>query len=201
MKLFLEGDKSKHHCGKVVSTTFMRRDVPFSDGKGSATNILAGVCDGCGQTVSIPAQSTPAIREARRKDLKSIEAQLPSIYVDALDLAAYIIDNRASTDFRRVLLTYFLHRYAGDAQAAIKLRRAHQKARDRYPETRGSSRRRLSMKVSSTISDELRALAQKAELNTTEILKSVVFGIQTDVLESPKPALLKELRALAMVSA
>ncbi|WP_408601591.1 hypothetical protein [Pseudomonas sp. PLMAX] len=66
MKLYQEGDKSRAicgHCETVVATTFMCRDVPFSDGKGIAKAILVGVCDTCSQVVSIPAQSTPAIQQ------------------------------------------------------------------------------------------------------------------------------------------
>ena len=70
MKLFQEGDHSKavcNQCKQVVTTTFARRDMAFSDGKGSVKGILVGICDGCGTVVSTPAQSAPAIREARRK--------------------------------------------------------------------------------------------------------------------------------------
>ncbi len=79
MKIFQEGDKSKAfctHCANAMGTTFVRRDVPFSDGKGLAKNILVGTCDTCGMTVSIPAQSTPAISLARKQDPGSIEVNL-----------------------------------------------------------------------------------------------------------------------------
>lgn len=66
MKPYQEGDTGRAicgHCEKLVTTTFMRRDVSFSDGKGVAKAILVGVCDTCSQVVSLPAQSTPAIRQ------------------------------------------------------------------------------------------------------------------------------------------
>ncbi|WP_143018490.1 hypothetical protein [Cupriavidus sp. YR651] len=65
---FHEGDKSRaicSHCAKMVSTTFVRRDVQFSDGNGFASNVLVAVCDKCGDVVATPAQSTPAFRAAR----------------------------------------------------------------------------------------------------------------------------------------
>jgi hypothetical protein len=68
--LYQEGEKSKaicETCHQIVTTTFARRDVPFSDGNGEVKNILVSVCDHCDQVVAIPAQSTPAIREARFK--------------------------------------------------------------------------------------------------------------------------------------
>lgn len=66
MKPYQEGDNGRAicgHCEKLITTTFMRRDVPFSDGKGISKAILVGVCDTCSQVVSLPAQSTPAIRQ------------------------------------------------------------------------------------------------------------------------------------------
>lgn len=68
MKIFIEGDRSKafcNRCSDLVQTTFIRRDVSFSDGKGVAVNILVAVCDNCKELVAIPAQSTPAIAQAR----------------------------------------------------------------------------------------------------------------------------------------
>lgn len=82
MKLWNEGDKSKavcSYCREVVPTTFKRRDVPFSDGKGIVNDILAGVCDLCDHVVSTPPQSTVSIKAARAKKMISAESQLPSI--------------------------------------------------------------------------------------------------------------------------
>jgi hypothetical protein len=69
-RLYVEGDKSQAicpRCKEIVATTFQRRDVPFSDGRGSALDILVSVCDTCGTVLAIPAQSTPAIKEVRTK--------------------------------------------------------------------------------------------------------------------------------------
>ena len=204
MKIFQEGDKSKavcDHCAALVGTTFMRRDVPFSDGSGTVKNVLVGVCDACGRTVSIPAQSTPAISKARKEVAESIEANLPAIYLDLLDYAVHTIDKHASTDFRRVLLTYFVHKAALEARAASKLKSAHAKAIARFPETRGLPRRRLSMKIPFRVGTEVRKLGESTGLNTTELIKSVISRIHADVLEQPKPGLIKELRALSAISA
>jgi hypothetical protein len=68
MKLYRPGDKSRAictRCGSVVPTTLAPRDVPFSDGAGSACGVLAATCDHCGSVVAVPAQSTPAIAAAR----------------------------------------------------------------------------------------------------------------------------------------
>jgi len=76
MKLYHSGEKGKAICdvNGQVSTTFKYRDVPFSDGVGLAKHILVGVCDQCGKTLSIPPQSTPAIKAARNIAEVPIEA-------------------------------------------------------------------------------------------------------------------------------
>lgn len=203
MKLFLEGDRSKaicERCAAVVPTTFVRRDVPFNDASGVAKNILVGRCDGCGDVVAIPAQSTPAIARARKEVLDSLEANLPAVYVDVLDYAAHVIDNKASTDFRRVLLAYFVRRAAGDERAPARLKKAHERAINKYPEARGASRRRLSMKVPHRMTEELKQLEHQTDLNTTELLKSVVYEIQNQVLEQPAASVLDELRTISAVA-
>lgn len=204
MKIFVEGDKSRavcNHCGDMVRTTFVRRDVPFSDGSGLARNILVGACDACGHTVSIPAQSTPAISRARKEATDPLEASLPAVYVDVLDCAVHTIDQQASTDFRRILLTYFVHKAACDEGAPAKLRKSHERAMARFPESRGTARRRLSMKVPRRLTEELRWLQERTELNTTELLKSVVYDIQDKVLDKPKASVIDELRTLSAVTA
>ena len=76
-KLNEKGEKSKaicESCRQIVSTTFAQRDVPFSDGKGEVKDILVAVCGLCNQVVAVPAQSIPAIREARLKEVKATKA-------------------------------------------------------------------------------------------------------------------------------
>lgn len=204
MKVFLEGDKSKaicERCAAIVQTTFVRKDVPFSDGSGTARNILVGTCDVCADVVSIPAQSTPAISRARKEALDSLEANLPAVYMDLLDYAVHVIDNKASTDFRRVLLTYFVHKAAGDRRAPARLKKSYQRALSTYPESRGGARRRLSMKVPHRLTVELKKLEEQTDLSTTELLKSMVYEIQGEVLDQPQPSTLDALRTLSAVAA
>ncbi|MDR6713478.1 hypothetical protein J2W83_003086 [Pseudomonas hunanensis] len=70
MKIYFEGDTGKalcEHCQALVELHYSRRDVPFSDSQGEATDILVGVCAGCDAVVAVPPQSTPAIREVRKQ--------------------------------------------------------------------------------------------------------------------------------------
>lgn len=65
---FKEGDKSKgpcEKCQKLVSITF--KNAPFKYKEFIIPNILQGFCDECGDSVSIPHQSTFKIKEFREK--------------------------------------------------------------------------------------------------------------------------------------
>lgn len=68
MKKYNAGDKSRAICSKcgLEDTTFQYRDLLLSEQNMMVHNILVGVCDGCGDTVSTPSQSTPQIQEALR---------------------------------------------------------------------------------------------------------------------------------------
>ncbi|MFJ4456720.1 hypothetical protein ACIP1G_22895 [Pseudomonas sp. NPDC089392] len=66
MKVLSETDTGKalcEYCQAVVSTHYVRRDVPFSDGQGVVENVLVGVCDRCDAVIAIPSQSTPVIHD------------------------------------------------------------------------------------------------------------------------------------------
>lgn len=200
MKLYRDGDVSRafcSHCAKVVKTVFARRDVPFNDAKGSAKNILVGVCNVCDSVVSIPAQSTPAIAEARKREAVSLEASLPAIYVDVLDLAVHRISPQSASDFRRPLLSYFFHQFAHKSASVRQLKRAHALSLQMFPEERGGYKRRLSLKVSSTVAEDVSWLVGATQLNTTELLKSMVYEIHQQVLESPKASRIKDLQTIA----
>ncbi|CAO3404148.1 hypothetical protein VH569_17020 [Azospirillum sp. 11R-A] len=206
MKIYREGDKSKAVCGTdgLTTTTFALRDVPFDDGKGVAQNILVAVCDTCGAVVATPPQSTPAIKAAYDRATISIEANLPSVYTDALDLAAYRIDPGLTTEFRKPLLMYYINRYAADRTLSRQLADSLDETRAFFegaPKTgRGSARRRLSMKITPTMSRELETVVEATALNKTDVIKSVIGCIHKDIVAPDKPKGLKTLRMLAAVA-
>ncbi|MBF8672031.1 hypothetical protein D3C76_940460 [compost metagenome] len=209
MKIFFEGDRGKalcEHCQAVVPTHYARRDVPFSDGQGVAKDILVGVCARCDGVVAIPSQSTPAIREARKQQLKSIEARLPAVYLDVLDAAMHAVSNEAGANLRKLFLAHYFQQLV-QAQQCEQLHAAHQtflQALDEQREQRGLARsnvtRRLSMKVNPYMAEDMLALQQHTEMNQTELLKAVIARIQADVLENRDQEVIRALQRLARLA-
>ena len=203
MKLHYEGEKGRAVCGRdgLSSTTFARRDVPFSDGEGLAKGILVGVCNACGEVVAIPPQSTPAIKAARERATTSIEANLPAVYVDALDLACYRIDPHATQDFRKRLLMYYVIYMSEDKKRAKKVGGNLTKLDEAFRIGEASTaRRRLSMKVTPSLSGRVDGLMGMTSLNRTDLFKSLVVQIDKDIVKPAKPINLAKLQALAAIA-
>lgn len=203
MKLHYAGEKSQALCdtdGRVTST-FKYCDVPFSDGSGTA-HILAGVCDKCGKVVSIPHQSTPAIRAARKSADVSIETKLPALFVDALDLACFRINPNVTPDFRKRLLMYYVHLSLRNESATRRVAKAltnSQVAFLKLPHAK-SEQRRLSMKVSRHMYRDVDNLLKKTNLTKTNLFKSLVVQINEEIVVPEKPANMEALQTLAVVA-
>ena len=78
MKIYQQGDQSKgicEGCKAEVDTTFGYRDMSFDDGHGLAQGVLVSICNHCDSVVAIPAQSLPALRQARAKAARAMEAE------------------------------------------------------------------------------------------------------------------------------
>lgn len=66
-KKYKVGDKSKGACSKckeLVDTTLVIKDYLLVESNINVPDLLQGVCDECGTTVSIPHQSMPQIKKA-----------------------------------------------------------------------------------------------------------------------------------------
>jgi hypothetical protein len=200
MKLYSAGDKSKaicESCQELVETTFLYRDVPFDDGSGEVKDILASVCDRCGEVVAIPAQSLPAIRRAREKVEASLEAQVPASDIEVLDAAATRISERASVRHRKFLLAFYVRKMARDPQAGERLKHLFSEAKALRPKAKVKvPRKRLSFKVSHDFEEEFAQLAKISGLKKTQVLRGVVHEIRSDLVYPEHPASLPQLREL-----
>lgn len=202
-KFFSEGDKSRAicaECKKLSTTTFGYRDVPFSDASGVVKDILVGVCDHCDQVASIPSQSTPAISMARAKASESVEAVLPAPYLDMLDLACFKIDPDFSLDLRKALLMFYVHRFASGAFELSRLQASNATLAKR-PTMESKTRRRLSMKTSRRLANELDSVADRSAMKKTQTIKAIIGAIQEDIVNDGRPDLVKNFKEYAVFAA
>jgi len=198
MKFYHQGDKSKAicgSCGRLASTTFTYRDVPFDDGSGLVKDILAGVCDTCGEVVSIPPQSTPAIRRAHPVADVSLEVQLPASALEILDLAAYRVQPDITSRFRKALLSFYIRRLAGQKirQEAVETpaRKSNQRPNPAIP------RKRLSCKLTPQTSAALDLIMRDTGLSKTKAILAIIHQIEIDLIVPDNPPCLETLREIA----
>jgi len=202
MKFYIEGDKSKAicpHCG-LVSTTFQYRDLTLKESNKVVKNILVGVCDDCNTTVSTPAQSTAEINRVREKEVVSIEASLPSVFIEILNLACFKLDPSASQDMiKRLLFTYIHKNASGDNDFKIESYiRNYELLLKSLPLT--TPKKRLSMKVSANMAKEFDSLTTALEKNKTDTIKLLVASIKKDIIDDEDPKKIEELRSMHFIS-
>lgn len=152
--------------------------------------------------VATPPQSTPAIRLARAKATVPLEAQLPPVSVEALDLAAFRVDPDPSADFRKKLFSHYVHELIKTEPDGGRLREGIASFERTCPDAvKLKIRKRLSMKVSPALSSDMEALMRAASLTKTDLIKSVVGIIRRGVIEPDDPGRLEELKRLAAMVA
>ena len=182
MKIFKEYDTGKALCPKcgLVSVTYQVSTVPFSDGKGEVSGILAGVCGQCNQVAVIPQQSVPRIRAVRQAQREALEVRLPVHVLDMLCVAADKLGGRSFLDAEKLLKLYVHY---------LVMRKREAKALGKLLESdlaSGKATARLSLKVSSEFKHEFKMLKQMANFRqNTQLVKALAMKCHQDSL-APK---------------
>ncbi|MFN8672916.1 MAG: hypothetical protein U0457_12645 [Candidatus Sericytochromatia bacterium] len=195
MRFVKENDKGKAVCSScgLTTITYLLKDVPFSNKSGTVKNILAGVCDKCNEVITIPAQSTAAIKSEYNKTRKPLEIRVPAHYIDILNLACQKIDKDLDESFFKPLLTFYVHGLKKEncikLDAKILLNSDLAKAK---------SSKRLSFKLSNKTEKELMELVDYLKIkNKSELIKAIILKINEDIVQSKKPKNFTELKNLA----
>ncbi|MGF9565137.1 hypothetical protein AAIH70_16615 [Neorhizobium sp. BT27B] len=200
MKMFMYGDKSEAYCDACAAfktTTLKYRDVPFDDGIGVAKQVLVDVCDTCEAVLAIPAQSTPAIREARERAFKPLEVMLPATMVDVIDYAAFTVDPLTTQQFRKPLIAYYLLQALSTKENSERFVRRAQDFRGLRKELRDMPTKRLSMKLSERFYGNVVRAEKDYSVNKTELVGSISLMIKEDIIDPVTPVIQPELKQLA----
>ncbi len=204
MKIYKEGDKLStgcHACKKRVDSTFLYRDVPFSDGSGVVPNILAAVCDECGTVVATPPQSTPAIRKAKAQKDIPLEVALPAPDLDILDAAAYRLDSSATPKFRKSLIAYYVHKLSSDPDGKARLKETISrltKSEKKIADAK-APKRRLSCKIAPRTDRSIKQLMEESGAKKTRLIRGLVREIEHDIVRPDHPKELEKLRDIVSV--
>ncbi|MBB4639299.1 hypothetical protein [Longimicrobium terrae] len=195
MHFWKEGDRSEaicERCEKRVVTRFEPRTLRLEQSAIDVPNVLVGVCTECGETASVPAQSTPKIKEAReRRKAETLEARIPLHLDDMLHaLADYF--HTAVEGFRADLLRFYMREVADDAAFAERVRSLASSEL-----AGGRARSRISLRAPTALLEQARASAAQAGMSDAELIRGIIVAAKEDVLEAGSPARVARLGGAA----
>lgn len=173
------GDRSRaicEHCGKVVETRFEYRTYALEQPRRDVPDVLVGVCTACDRTVAVPYQSTPKLNEARKPSESPLEARIPKHLQDVLAVVASHY-GRSDSDFRSVVLRYYLHALAESPALA-----GHVCALASDPLASGPADERVSLKIRGPVLARAWEVARRAGVRTkTDMLKGAIIAAADDL--------------------
>ena len=186
MHLWKEGDRSEAICGaceKRVGTRFEVRAFRLEESGIDVPDVLVAVCDECGGTAAVPAQSAPKLREAReRRKAEQLETRIPLHLDDVIHLLSDHFEAAVAT-FRPALLRFYLREVAADEVLAQRVK--HLGGTEL---ARGRARARLSLRVPAELLASVRERSREVGIGSdADLVRGILLAAMEDVLEGKAP--------------
>ena len=182
-------------CETHVRIRYEYRPFRLEETGVEVDHVLVGVCQDCGDTVTVPAQSTPRLKAARRKKEETIEARVPRPLEDLIYAVAEKVGTSAE-EFRSQLVRYYLLEVAEKAETARRVGRlaASDLARAR-------KEARISVRVDPSLLERaMEAAAEQGVQTQSDLVRGLVLAGAEDVLEGRASRRRRELEKIAAVS-
>lgn len=181
------------HCRAMRAVVYHYRSVYLTKTKVTVPNVLVGACADCDRTIVLPAQSTPRIKEARKRVTREQNARIPLELEDRLNMLAHSLDIRPEP-FKGALCRYVLDRVARDARFAERVWALAGSA-----EAKGTPGGRLKFRADAGLPNAAKAVAAAAGIgDLSSILRGgilAVDGMRSEARE--RVAMEHDLRVLA----
>jgi len=194
LKIDDKGKAACDDCQAFVKTTYLLRDVPFSDQSGIVKNVLVGVCDQCDSVVSLPHQSTPLVKAQREKQRGTLESRVPAHFIDILNLASFELGG--SIDFTATIIRYYLHNLSNNNLSKKEI--------NNYLTAdlaKGKAQKRLSIKGRNITLDIDRLKKITHISSTSKLIKIIILKINEDILMRKNPETIRFLKSsIAIIS-
>lgn len=195
MRIIREGDREEGLCPVCEAWRPIRyeyRTVHLEESDVDVADVLVGACEVCGEAVSIPPQSTPRLREARRGKGHTVEARIPRHLEDVVFVIAGQMGT-AAAELRGAVLRYYLNEVRGDEGIA---RRIAKLAGSEL--ARGPRDARVSLRVDQELWREARAAAREAGVRAhADLIRGVLVAAKEDLVDGRANARRRDLERLA----
>ncbi len=195
MRILREGQRRRAicpNCEGIVEIRYEYRTIHLEESDLDVENVLVGVCEECDEVVSIPAQSTPKLKQARARKEESLEARVPQ----HLDDIVYIIADRldvSAKHLRSALLRYYFNEVRLNKATA---RRVFRLACSDL--ARGKQDARISLRIAPELHTATWCAATEAGFRTrADLVRGILLAAKEDVLEGRAKSRRKELERIA----
>ena len=200
MRILQEGDKSQAvclQCKKLSNTTFRYDTYEVPDSKGKVVeNVLLGFCDTCGTLASIPAQSSPKIRNEIRKNDIPVEARVQLPLEDIL----YAVSSNIRIDTQltmRILLNFFLQEWSG-LETKDPVNKAINSPLGKKL-TKGKAVARVASKVDTAMMTAIKKAEGRFNTNRSNLIKGVLISAGQNLVEKSASPQAKRFYKMASI--
>lgn len=183
-------------CEGVVEGTYQYRSLPLEETGVVVPNVLVGVCSHCDEIVSIPAQSTPRLKEARERSVEKVPLRLPRELEDVMHLVAAALHAPAEA-VAGLLVRYYLQLARHDPGLLRRAARALANPIMKQPQSA-----RASVNVDANLLREVEdGMAAQGIQNRSDLIRGFLMVAGEDVLDNRAPRRREVLKELAGVAA
>ena len=196
--IFREGDKGValcDHCRGKVTTTYVRRDVPLSDGSATVSGVLVGACDTCDAVVVTPPQSTPRVNRVVQEQRQAIETRVPAHLKDMLLMVNSELHQ--PDGFEQMVIRYYIRRWA---ERGAPVQRIYKCRRSDLFAGQADARLSFKMRIGDHDLDKIRENTDDLQTNT-DLIKVIAMTAYEDVIEKPKSQARAALEVIAATCA
>lgn len=189
------GEAICSECEERVPIHYEYRTFHLDETDVDVENVLVGVCDQCDETVTVPAQSTPKLKAARREKDETVEARVPRPLEDLVYHVAAEVGSHGK-DFRNQLVRYYLLEVGENDATARRVKRL---AETSLAQSKKDAR--ISIRVQSgALSDAMQRAGEQGVQTQADLVRGMLLAGAEDVLEGRAARRRRELEKIAAVA-
>lgn len=198
LKIWHQGEHSEALCATCKgwrATTFQYRPFLLEKSKVVVPDVLVGVCGACDETIDLPHQSMPKLKEARRKEPSRVDARIPKELRDVIGVLATDFGGEPEP-FAGGVLRYYMQAMTEDRALA---RRICTLSTSR--EATGTPGGRLAFRLDKRLLAE--ALASMTSMNgspatyKSALVRGIIVAAKHDAYDKPNKSRVSALKAIA----
>lgn len=195
MRILREGEREEGLCPACEAWRrigYEYRTIHLEESDVDVEGVLVGVCEACGEVVSVPPQSTPRLREARSAKEHALEARIPRHLDDLVFVLAEQL-GASPTALRGAIVRYYLNEVRRKPTTARRVERL-----SRSELAHGRCDTRISVRLDRGLWEAAWAAAETVGLTShADLVRGALVAAKEDVIDGRATARRRDLERLA----